>query len=33
VEHLGNDRDPGPDVESAHELVRSGALVDLLPSS
>jgi histidine ammonia-lyase len=33
VEHLGNDRDPGPDVEAAHALVRSGALVDLLPSS
>jgi histidine ammonia-lyase len=33
VEHLGHDRDPGPDVEAAHALVRSGALVDLLPSS
>jgi histidine ammonia-lyase len=29
VAHLESDRDPGPDIASAHELIRSGALVDL----
>jgi histidine ammonia-lyase len=29
VSHLGDDRDPGPDLEAALSLVRSGALVDL----
>ena len=31
VEHLENDRDTEPDIASALELVRSGALLDLLP--
>lgn len=29
VAHLGRDREPGPDLAAATELVRSGALVDL----
>jgi histidine ammonia-lyase len=29
VTHLERDREPGPDLEAARELVRSGALVDL----
>jgi histidine ammonia-lyase len=33
VEHLKQDRDPGPDIEASLELVQSGALVDLLPPS
>ena len=31
VDHLGSDRDPGPDIAAALELVRRGALLDLLP--
>jgi histidine ammonia-lyase len=31
VPHLATDRDPGPDIAAALELVRSGALVDLTP--
>jgi histidine ammonia-lyase len=33
VPHLASDREPGPDIEAALELVRSGALLDLLPSA
>jgi histidine ammonia-lyase len=29
VPHLDRDREPGPDLDAARELVRSGALVDL----
>ena len=29
VEHLDGDREPGPDLAAATDLVRSGALVDL----
>src|SRR5687767_376135 len=31
VEHLRGDRDPQPDIAAAIELVRTGALVGLLP--
>jgi histidine ammonia-lyase len=31
VAHLETDRDPGPDIAAATELVREGALLDLLP--
>jgi len=31
VDHLGSDRDPGPDIAAALELVRGGAFLDLLP--
>jgi histidine ammonia-lyase len=30
VPHLAADREPGPDLAAALELVRSGALVDLV---
>lgn len=30
VDHLDADRDPGPDIAAALELVRSGALLDLV---
>lgn len=29
ITHLERDREPGPDLAAAHELVSSGALVDL----
>ncbi|MBA2569629.1 MAG: histidine ammonia-lyase [Chloroflexi bacterium] len=32
VPHLDTDRDPGPDIDAALELVRTGALLDLLPA-
>jgi histidine ammonia-lyase len=32
IEHLDGDREPGPDIEAATDLVRSGALVDLAGS-
>ncbi|MDQ1374227.1 MAG: histidine ammonia-lyase [Actinomycetota bacterium] len=32
VDHLGGDRDPGPDIAAALDLVRNGALVELLPA-
>jgi len=32
VEHLDGDREPGPDIAAATDLVRSGALVDLAVS-
>jgi histidine ammonia-lyase len=32
VDHLGADREPGPDFEAALELVRTGALADLARS-
>ncbi len=32
IAHLGTDRDPGPDIASATEMVRSGDLLDLLPA-
>jgi histidine ammonia-lyase len=32
VEHLESDRDPGPDIATATELVRGGAFLDLLPA-
>jgi histidine ammonia-lyase len=32
VDHLGADREPGPDFDAALELVRTGALVDLAGS-
>lgn len=32
IERLEADREPGPDLEAAMQLVRSGALVDLVPS-
>lgn len=32
VDHLDNDRDSGPDLAAALEIVRSGALVDLVPA-
>ena len=31
VAHLDGDRDPGPDIAGATELVRAGAFLDLLP--
>ena len=31
VPHLETDRDPGPDIAAATDLVRSGAYLDLLP--
>ncbi|MEA2622873.1 MAG: histidine ammonia-lyase [Chloroflexota bacterium] len=31
VDHLGNDRDPGPDIQAAVDIVRGGRLLDLLP--
>ncbi len=31
VAHLDTDRDPGPDIAAALELVRGGAFLDLLP--
>jgi histidine ammonia-lyase len=31
VAHLETDRDPGPDIAAAIDLVRTGALLDLLP--
>jgi histidine ammonia-lyase len=33
VDHLDGDRDPGPDIAAATTIVRSGALLDLLPAS
>jgi histidine ammonia-lyase len=33
VDHLSVDRDPGPDIAAALELVRSGSLAKLLPAS
>jgi histidine ammonia-lyase len=32
VAHLEGDRDPGPDIAGATDLVRAGAFLDLLPS-
>ncbi|MGH2407756.1 MAG: histidine ammonia-lyase [Candidatus Limnocylindrales bacterium] len=32
VPHLETDRDPGPDIEAAIDIVRSGDLLDLLPA-
>ncbi|HVM29355.1 MAG TPA: histidine ammonia-lyase [Candidatus Limnocylindrales bacterium] len=32
VPHLAEDRDPGPDIAAAIELVTTGALLDLLPA-
>jgi histidine ammonia-lyase len=31
VAHLATDRDPGPDIQAALEIVREGRLLDLLP--
>lgn len=31
VRHLSTDRDPGPDIQAALQLVREGRLLDLLP--
>ena len=33
VGHLAGDRDPQPDLAAAIEIVRTAALVDLLPAS
>jgi histidine ammonia-lyase len=33
VAHLETDRDPGPDIEAATDLVRGGAFLDLLPAA
>ena len=32
VAHLATDRDPGPDIAAALDLIRSGELLDLLPA-
>ena len=32
VAHLDADRDPGPDIAASLAIVRSGALLDLLPA-
>jgi histidine ammonia-lyase len=32
VDHLDSDRDPGPDIAAALDLVRSGLLLELLPA-
>lgn len=32
VDHLATDRDPGPDIQAALEIVREGRLLDLLPA-
>lgn len=31
VEHLGGDRDPGPDIQASLELITGGHFLDLLP--
>jgi histidine ammonia-lyase len=33
VAHVATDRDPGPDIRAALELIRSGAFLDLVPAN